>query len=350
MKRALIINILAVAAGLCAAEVVSRILQAEPQGVSLAGRDLKCAIEIGRYSDSTRALTAGYNYTVLKRFAEEMGSTAEISLSLDGEDYLDSLTAGTVDIVVRPLNDTCAREDLLRSDTVGDLATWVVDGTNEIALEEIDGWLASHHSSEAYVAEHDLYVKAVTNPFLAVEKGWKRRSLSPYDSLFVAYAPQLGWNWKKLAALVYQESRFHIEALSRRGATGLMQMMPHTASRYDRDNLLDPEENLRAGVAYLQRLQKMFSTRVAADQLDIFTLAAYNAGEGRIIDCINYAQYRNVYDSTWASICAVLPEMNEDAILEVDTVKVGKFSGGETLAFLDNIMALEEAFDEILSK
>ena len=352
MKKgaAVLINIAALLIGLGAAWGVKMVMASKPTGVSLADRDLKFAIEIGRYSDSTKYLTAGYNYTILKRFAEELGSTAEISLSMDGENYLDSLTAGAVDLVVRPLADTTGRDDILRSDTVGDMATWVVDGANEVALGEINSWLEAHHNSEAYIAEHDKYVKTVTNPFLTAEKGGKRRSLSPYDSLFTVYSAQLGWDWKKLAALVYQESRFHIEAVSRRGATGLMQMMPHTASRYDRDNLLDPEENLRAGVAYLQRLRSMFSPSVAADQLDIFTLAAYNAGEGRIQDCINYARYRNVYDSTWASVCAILPEMNDDAILQVDTVKVGKFSGGETLAFLDNIMALEEAFDEILAK
>ena len=346
-KKALLINLLAIVLGIGGAHMVTYLWKHEPEGYSLEDREIKCALEIGQYSDSTRNLTAGYNYTLLKQFAADMGSTIEISLSLAGEEYLDSLVAGSVDIVVRPAEDTVSREDISRSRLVGDLSRWVVDGSNSIALEQIDTWLDAHHNSEEFQKVHDQYVKAIKNPFLLVENGTHRNSLSPYDSLFKVYAPKIGWSWKKLAALVYQESRFHIEALSRRGATGLMQMMPHTASRYDRDNLLDPEENLRAGVEYLQGLRRIFSSRVAADQLETFTLAAYNAGEGRIIDCINYAQYKNVYDSTWASVCSVLPDMAEDAILEVDTVKVGKFTGRETLIFLDNIMDLEEAFEQI---
>lgn len=348
--RALLINIFAIVLGLAAAygyKVLVEDRKHIEQGYSLSERALRCAMELGRYSDSTKNLTAGYNYTILKKFAEELGSEIEISLSLDGEYYLDSLASGAVDIVVRPINDTTTREDILASDHVGDLAKWVVDGNNEIALREINEWLADYHESEEYAPVHDLYVKAIKNPFLIAENGGTVRQLSPYDSLFRVYSAKLGWKWKEFAALVYQESRFHIEAMSWRGATGLMQMMPHTASRYDRDNLLDPEENIRAGVEYLMRLKSIFAKRVAADQLDIFTLAAYNAGEGRIIDCINYAQYKNVYDSTWMSVCSVLPDMNEDAILEVDTVKIGKFSGRETVYFLDNIMALQEAFDAI---
>lgn len=348
-KTAIITNCLAIVLGLAAATGTRLIIERRniEQGASLCERELKCAMELDRYSDTTKFLAAGYNYALLRQFAEEIGSDIEISLSMAGECYLDSLESGAIDIVVRPLEDTVNRDDILVSDHVGGMARWVVDGKNQIALREIDGWIASYRESESCAQVRDMYVKAINNPFLAAENGWKVQQLSPYDSLLKVYSANLGWNWKELAALVYQESRFHIEALSWRGATGLMQMMPHTASRFERDDLLDPEENIRAGVQYLSRLKGIFSRKVAQDQLDIFTLAAYNAGEGRIMDCINYAQYKNVYDSTWSSICAILPDMAEDSILEVDTVKVGKFSGRETLCFLDNILALQEAFEAI---
>ncbi|MBQ0150362.1 MAG: transglycosylase SLT domain-containing protein [Bacteroidales bacterium] len=348
-RKALLLNLLAIVLGLLLAAGYSYLESRRhiEQGCSLRERELRCAMELGRYSDSTKNLTAGYNYAILKKFAADMNSEIEISLSLEGENYLDSLADGAVDIVVRPISDTTTRTDILPSDHVGDLARWVVDGNNEIALREINEWLEEYHESDEFKPVHDLYVKAIKNPFLMAENGGKVNQLSPYDSLFRVYSAKLGWQWKEFAALVYQESRFHIEALSWRGATGLLQMMPHTASRFDRDNLLDPEENIRAGVQYLLRLRDIFSKRVAGDQLDLFTMAAYNAGEGRIIDCINYAQYKNVYDSTWASICSILPDMADDAILEIDTVKVGKFSGKETMYFLDNILALQEAFNTI---
>ena len=70
-----------------------------------------------------------------------------------------------------------------------------------------------------------------------------------------------------------------------------MQMIPSTASKYSADNMLDPEENLKAATSYLKKLTEMFEP-YAADSMELmkFALAAYNAGEGRIKDCIALAE------------------------------------------------------------
>ena len=75
-----------------------------------------------------------------------------------------------------------------------------------------------------------------------------------------------------------------------------------------------------------------------------FTLAAYNAGEGRIADCRNFAASRNVDRNSWDTIVSIIPLMREDSILEEESVKLGKFYGYETIAYIDSIMALYNAF------
>lgn len=78
-------------------------------------------------------------------------------------------------------------------------------------------------------------------------------------------------------ALVYVESRYNPAARSPKGAIGLMQLMPGTASRYGVTLALHaPEANLRAGTRYLSELLTMFDNR-----LDL-ALAAYNAGENAV--------------------------------------------------------------------
>ncbi len=115
-----------------------------------------------------------------------------------------------------------------------------------------------------------------------------------------------------LTALIWQESQFHIEAQSRRGAVGLMQLMPRTADRFQADNLLDPEVSIRTAVTYLKHLQNMFRPYTSDRQeLMKFTLAAYNAGEGRIKDCMNYAASIGAPHSRWEDIVAVIPDMRE---------------------------------------
>ena len=151
-----------------------------------------------------------------------------------------------------------------------------------------------------------------------------------------------------LAALIWQESKFRIEAKSRRGAVGLMQMMPRTASRFEADNLLDPEENIAAAVRYLSHLQSMFRI-YTEDRAELmkFTLAAYNAGEGRIRDCMNYAASIGAPNRKWSDIVAVIPDMREDSILQQDTVKLGKFKGYETINYVETMVRLRDAFTSI---
>jgi membrane-bound lytic murein transglycosylase F len=151
-----------------------------------------------------------------------------------------------------------------------------------------------------------------------------------------------------VAAVVYQESKFSISSTSSRGAQGLMQVMPQTGARYGVDNLLDPEQNIHAGTSHLCRLQKMFCKYdLSHEELVKFTLAAYNAGEGRIIDCRNLAAAKGMDNTRWEEIVKVIPLMREDSILEEESVKLGKFQGHETIAYIDNVMSHYDAICQI---
>ena len=180
------------------------------------------------------------------------------------------------------------------------------------------------------------------------EYSWKKKDMIEFgdvDELVRKYAANLGWDWHLLEAVVWQESQFRIEARSPRGALGLMQMMPSTARKYGVDDMLDPEENLRAGVEYLAKLQRMFDGRVAPEDLPRFTLAAYNAGEGRILDCIRMAQTLGMPHQTWQDIVEVIPHMREEAGVGADTVlQLGYFKGYETLAYIRLTDSLSRAF------
>ena len=83
------------------------------------------------------------------------------------------------------------------------------------------------------------------------------------------------------------------------------------------------------------------------EELIKFTLAAYNAGEGRIIDCRNLAASRQFDNMSWEETIKVIPFMREDSILEEESVKLGKFQGHETIAYVEQIFSHYSAFCEI---
>ena len=102
---------------------------------------------------------------------------------------------------------------------------------------------------------------------------------SPYGQLIYDIAIRHSINPQLVAALIRVESSFNPRAVSRKGAYGLMQLLPATARRFGvqkKRDLLDPVKNLEAGVRYLKWLTERFGGNTQ------MTLAAYNAGEGAV--------------------------------------------------------------------
>ena len=94
-----------------------------------------------------------------------------------------------------------------------------------------------------------------------------------YDSIIEQAAAAVAIESNLLRAVIVVESGFDSRALSRRGAMGLMQLMPATGARFGVANPYDPKENIRGGASYLKYLVNRFGHDVR------LVLAAYNAGE-----------------------------------------------------------------------
>lgn len=175
--------------------------------------------------------------------------------------------------------------------------------------------------------------------------------ISPYDSLIKVWSDSAGLDWRLVSAVVYHESHFRHDAVSRRGAAGLMQMMPSTARTFGADSLMDPAQSVMAGTRYLKSLRYRYRG-VAANptEQDKLMLAAYNAGGGRMTDLINYARWRGVDPGYWDNIVGLIPEFRSDSILTVDTVKLGKFQGHETIEYVKAVMARYGHYCRIASR
>lgn len=314
---------------------------------TFGGDTIRCVINTGNENYGRNGFRTGFSYEMLRQFGEHVGAKVEITLADNHCDYVDSLQAGAVDIMVLP--DTCSHHgsgNVILSRKI-DNAVWAINSDDIAKIKEVNTWIATYTESDEYRQSWVKYHKAV-NPLSKYERGVITSKLSPYDRLIKEYAAKLGWDWRMLAAVIYQESKFSINCVSHRGATGLMQVMPATAEYYGVTDLLNPEENIKAGTMHLARLQKMYSDDGMTDfERFKFVLASYNAGEGRIADCRNLAAARNLDNTRWDDILKVIPSMREDATLQETTLKFGKFNGTETMNYVDNILNIYAAFCEI---
>lgn len=96
------------------------------------------------------------------------------------------------------------------------------------------------------------------------------------DEIIVAAATRHGVEPLLLYSVMHQESAFNSQAVSPKGARGLMQLMPATAARFGVTNIYDPEQNIHAAAQYLRFLLDLFDGNVS------LALAGYNAGEGAV--------------------------------------------------------------------
>jgi soluble lytic murein transglycosylase-like protein len=99
-----------------------------------------------------------------------------------------------------------------------------------------------------------------------------------YDNLISRHARTHGIDPRLVKAVMIAESRCNPNVVSKKGAQGLMQIMPDTARSLDLKHPFDPSENIEAGVIYLKRLYKRFTGNTE------LILAAYNAGPERVME------------------------------------------------------------------
>lgn len=314
-----------------------RILSGHGITRTFAGEEITCAIELGDDMYGAHGLKTGFTYELLDKFAKDNKCDIKIITAKKGESYRDSLLNGDIDLLITTWSDSLDLPDARKFDSH---SAWALHDADLNENRTLDIWMSHTKESETYAELYDKYFRT-HNPHKRAEKGMTAKQVSPYDRLFRKYAKNLGWDWRMLAAVVYQESKFSINSVSHRGATGLMQVMPQTGLTYGVEDLINPEQNLIAGTSHLKRLQNLYTgSGMSQEDLIKFTLAAYNAGEGRIKDCRNFASSQGADRNSWDTIVSLIPMMREDSILENEAVKLGKFQGYETIAYVDSIMSL----------
>jgi soluble lytic murein transglycosylase-like protein len=134
----------------------------------------------------------------------------------------------------------------------------------------------THFSNVPSDSRYQLLIAAPTEaaagPAKKASIDWLARS-AQYDGVIRGAAKDATIQAALVRAVIVVESGFNPRATSKKGAIGLMQLLPATAKRYGVKNIYDPEQNVHAGAHYLSDLLVRFDSNLE------LALAAYNAGE-----------------------------------------------------------------------
>jgi len=283
----------------------------------------------------------------------------------DPEELLAQLDRGQLEAVV--VDDIVAKAAMMNLDhlklgaVLGErrATAWYVRQNSPVLQAQLNKYIRQHfwlgndgnsRRSQTYGIIYDRYFEnpnTVRDFREASLRPDKSGSISVYDDLIRLQAEQAGFDWRLIAAQIYQESRFSPHARSRADARGLMQVLPRFAGA-QHDSLYYPEANLRAG---LRLLKSTWRTYAYLDSLDRtrFTLAEYHAGAGHVADARRLAMEMGRDPNQWhGSLTVSLPRLMQRKHFE--TTRHGYYGGAKTVEYVEDILSRYRVYQYLVPR
>lgn len=292
---------------------------------------------------------------------DEIGGGMEIltvSADNDEEELIDRVSHGEIEMTVSD-NDIAQLQrryfknlDISLEVSHPQRNAWAVAQNDTALLKEINDYFAENPKtiSKLYSKYYEPKVTKEVNRDVPIYIDDEH--ISVYDSIFKAQADSTIWDWRLLSAIAYTESRFNPNAGSFAGAKGLMQLMTETMINLGGDpkTMLEPSENLRLAIEYLNRTYQLIQSARTNDDRIRLTLAAYNAGLGHIRDAQTLCELHGGNPAEWKVVERYVRLLASPDYYNLPSVKCGYLRGSETADYVDNIMELYATYKRKFKK
>ncbi|HTY92889.1 MAG TPA: membrane-bound lytic murein transglycosylase MltF [Steroidobacteraceae bacterium] len=159
--------------------------------------------------------------------------------------------------------------------------------------------------------------------------------LPQYRAWFEEASQQTGIDWRLLAAIGYQESKWNPAAQSPMGASGMMMLTSNTADSLGVEDRSDAHASILAGARYFQEVRDKVPAHIPEPDRTWFAIAAYNVGYGHVEDARRLAQMRGKNPDSWQDVRDQLPLLADETWY--DRLKHGFARGAEPAQFVDRI-------------
>ena len=253
--------------------------------------------------DLANKIIAGYegsrNLEALVYFAADVSTVIPVDQKVSMAVLLERIEAQVIDAAVISAHHLDAVLSA-HYDLVGGMSIpnpyryrWTLRGADAPLIAAVEQFIQSEYRDETYNLLKRRYVNTKKLPEHVFT------DISPFDELIQTYAEKHSFDWRLIAAQMFQESQFDPAAISGAGAIGLMQLMPATATSLGVDNPDDPEAGIRGGVEYLDYLRDRFDEFIPMSERTWLALAAYNTGFDRIRRARNHAGEIGLNPNKW---------------------------------------------------
>jgi membrane-bound lytic murein transglycosylase F len=314
-----------------------------------------------------QAIVHKSNYEVQK-LEDLAGKTVHVRRATSYEDRLYELKANGLDLTIKPYVDI-PTEELIRMVAEKEIEITIADShiallnrryypdvkiafpieepqslgwavkKGEVSLrEEINNFFTKIQKDGTFARIYEKYFANVEIfDYVDLKKYHQRLDtrLPRYKDRIKQAAQRYGFDWRLIAAAVYQESHFNPRARSYTGVRGMMQLTLETAKEMGITNRLDPSQSIMGGVKYLRKLYDGYQDIQEPDRV-LIALASYNIGHGHILDAQKIARQRNLNPNSWSSLEQILPLLRYPKYYK--KTKNGYCRGTEAVRYVNRIL------------
>ncbi len=295
-------------------------------------------------------------YARLQNLEEELGGDIDI-VEMPGdmttEDLIKMVAKGKISYTVADhniasINQTYYQDlDIDVRLSLSQRIAWAVRESSPKLLKEVNEWIGMMKQNvdyyviyNKYFENYKAYSRRIKSDFFSLETG----RISRYDDIIKAYADSIGWDWRLVSSMIYQESGFDPKTKSWAGARGLMQLMPATAREVGVSNLYSPEASVKAGTRYISYLREQWKSIQDSSERVKFILASYNVGIYHVRDAQRLAEKNNEDPQDWTVIRKYLLKLSNPDFYNDAVVKYGYCRGEEPYYYVKEILERYEHY------
>ena len=290
----------------------------------------------------------------------EIGDTVYVSEDAENEEeqLIEMVSEGNIDYTVSSQNIAELNNKYYKNIDVSVPVSmeqnvgWAVNKHAGVFLNILNKWIAGYIKTDNY---RQLYAKYFNYPARsdAMQSEYpslSKNRISQYDKFIRKFSSKLQWDWRLLAALIYQESRFQPEVKGTFGSFGLMQFTPEAASKFGLSRNDPPEKQIEAGAGLLEWINDQFSPQIVNYSERIkFVLASYNAGIEHIFDAQRLAKKFGKDETIWTdNVDLYLKLKSKPHYFNDPVVKCGYYNGGLACRFVDEVINRYEHYKKIV--
>ncbi len=288
-------------------------------------------------------------YERLLHLQEEIGDTIMIEGmqgNIGGEELIEMVADGIIDYTITEDNVAKVNEqffDNIHTElglSVNQKLAFGLRKTSHLLKARLDEWLINFKEKSTYKYISRKYFEL---PHLAKNdfKNYTQLNgtrISQFDEIFKRAEAMSGWDWRLVAAVAYQESKFNPNIQGFGGAYGMMQFMPNTGPHYGVYPDSPPETQIMGGARKLMADEKTWSAVPDEFQRKKFALASYNAGRGHINDAQRLAKKHGLNPLVWDdNVEKMLLNLSKQEYYQDEVVRHGMMRSKTTYKYVRQV-------------